>query len=177
MSKTKQKKPEKKIYNPRANAKIYNIKPEVVVDHETRVWELRIKGKTQRSIAQEVGLTQAGVCKILGRLYQRYREENVKSVEDHIADQVAQLEHIREQSLEAWETDKKSGIKGDPQRDKDYLQTALKAMEDIRKIYGIGKEAKPDDPRPDNNKDPLSRIMDLLDAARARGDTETNRNR
>ena len=126
---------------------------------ELRALELSIQGSTQRQIAEELGISQAAVSKILSRLEARYAREVVASLDRHRAKQTLRLEHHYSESMRAWaESKQDSTIRrqrkgqgaagqagssiaelivenqhGDPR----YLEQARKALNDIRKVWGI----------------------------------------
>lgn len=137
-----------------------------VAAREYEVWRLRTeKGYRQSRIAEKLGINQATVSTILKRLLARFREENKRAVEDYITEQVARYEYIIEEALDAWEKDLKGGNAINNQRDKDYLNVVIKAMEDIRKLIGL-IDTKENGPA--NNADPLARLMAILNAAGTR---------
>lgn len=132
---------------------------EIRLQREADVWNLRRKGWTQERIAAELKITQGAVSKALKRVSTQVRADLMADVERVQTEQVAQLQHIAEEAFEAWERSKaaaKSLTKhttparhptgqaresttmnlvdqhGDPR----YLQTAMKALDDIRKITG-----------------------------------------
>ena len=126
---------------------------------ELRALELSIQGSTQRQIADELGISQPAVSKILSRLEERYAREVVASLDRHRAKQTLRLEHHYSESMRAWqESQQDSTIRrqrkgqgaaglaaqsiaelvvenqhGDPR----YLEQARKALNDIRKVWGI----------------------------------------
>lgn len=52
-----------------------NGKQETLVERNTRIWKLRLQNRTQRQIADEVGLSQAQVSAILAEMIQERKEE------------------------------------------------------------------------------------------------------
>jgi DNA-binding CsgD family transcriptional regulator len=126
---------------------------------ELRALELSIQGSTQRQIAEELGVSQPAVSKILSRLEDRYAREVVAGLDRHRAKQTLRLEHHYSESMRAWQDSKQDSTirrqrkgpgaagqggtsiaelivenqHGDPR----YLEQARKALNDIRKVWGI----------------------------------------
>jgi transcriptional regulator with XRE-family HTH domain len=151
-----------------------SYKKDVKLEHERVIWDLRQKGVTQLAIAKEIGMSQCYVSETLRGLYKRYRDELDMSVTDYITEHVVILSYIVQESMGAWETDRKQGVKGPSQRDKDYFQLAMKALEDIRKIHGIGKDFKQSDENAAIESDPVGKLMEILDSARKRESQSAN---
>ena len=131
---------------------------EIRLQREADVWNLRRKGWTQERIAAELNITQGAVSKALKRVSAQVRADLMADVELVQTEQIAQLQHVAEEAFEAWERSKDSSKSlskttkpgrigrgaheettmrvddqyGDPR----YLQTAMKALDDIRKITG-----------------------------------------
>lgn len=138
------------------------INKEIRLQREKTAWELRQKMWSQDKIAEELGITQSGVAKLLKRLTLRYAESFSEDIETVKAEQVAQLENIAFEAMQAWERSKEAanvvrvkrplqGTSGEGEqtkeaRDQDgdprYLATAMKAKEDIRKILGADAPTK-----------------------------------
>ena len=76
------------------------------VDHESKAWGLRCKGWCQSRIAGELGLTQQGISKLLGRIEARELIRLSSSVERIKVVQSGQLDHVIEESIEAWHRSK-----------------------------------------------------------------------
>ena len=124
-----------------------------------RALELSIQGSTQRQIADELGVSQPAVSKILSRIEEMYAHEVIANLDRHRAKQTLRLEHHYSQSMRAWEESKQDSTirrqrkgqgaagqtgpsvaelvvenqHGDPR----YLEQARKALNDIRKVWGI----------------------------------------
>jgi len=139
------------------------VPKEVTREREMRAWELRQKLWTQERIALELGITQAGVSKMLLRLNKRYLEQITEQIDAYKAEQVAQLSHIADEAMQSWQqskqpekavsqvkaTGKGRGAfgKGDDGRvttqvkeksgDPRFLSAAMTAMADIRKILAL----------------------------------------
>lgn len=78
-------------------------KAEIVRDRERAAWELRLQGWTQERIAEELGISQPTVCKILRRVESRLAEEFREHAEEVKARQAAILERIAAEALRQWE--------------------------------------------------------------------------
>lgn len=144
------------------------IAPELTKEREDRAWKLRVEGRSQQYIANDLGISQSGVSLILDRLHNRYREELDKDVKRFNDKHIAQLENIFAEAIEAWNID----VKANNARDATYLNTAMSALESVRKIV-IGKQ-KEDDFTNSVGQDPLERILGILDTARTRRDSQIN---
>lgn len=115
------------------------IPPEVTLEREKRAWELRQRCWTQQKIADELNISQSAVSQILNRLCTRYHEENLHDIEQTKIEMINQLELIAYEAFHAWEETKFTKY-----RSARYLDTVMKAKEQIRKILGIDLNAKVD---------------------------------
>src|SRR5262245_42867621 len=126
---------------------------------EIRALELSIQGTTQHQIAEELGVSQAAVSKILKRIEERQLRELAATIDRHKARQTLRLEHQYSQAMKAWEESKadstvrrqrkaQPGAGGDGHAVAEvvvetqhgnprYLEQARKALADIRKVWGI----------------------------------------
>ena len=125
----------------------------IVSQNEKLIWKLRTRGYSQSRIADQVGVGQQQVSKILKRLNNRFHKEIMDDIKSYKADQLAKHETIVEESMEAWFKSKEHGSKRRVKKDDkkqvsdyedyfgntQYLDTAMKAMEHQRKILGIDK--------------------------------------
>jgi predicted transcriptional regulator len=134
---------------------------EIVQQRERLAWALRQEGWTQDRIAVELGIGQPAVSKALKRLSIRYHKDMAADVARVKGEQIAQLDRVVDEAMQAWERSKQSakslskitkpgsgprGQRGQQEEttlrvddqvgDPRHLQTAMKAMEDIRKITG-----------------------------------------
>jgi len=126
---------------------------------EMRALELSVQGSTQRQISEELGVSQPAVSKMLSRLEERFAREVVATLDRHRAKQTMRLEHHYSESMRAWTESKQDSTvrrqrkgqdatgragpsvaelivenqHGDPR----YLEQARKALNDIRKVWGI----------------------------------------
>ena len=78
--------------------------PRIVIRaREYQVWQLRVRGRTQRQIAIEVGVTQVAVCRILQRIEDRslatLHRERVRYLIQHYA----RADHVYAQAQEGWD--------------------------------------------------------------------------
>lgn len=136
---------------------------EILRERERRSWDLRQKGWTHERIAVELNLERSTVSKILGRVSKRYNDHIIEAMAEERATQVARLNLIVDESMRAWERSKTPTKKARKQhtgtavgtgtelvetrledRDGDprYLDTAMKAMADIRRILGLDAPLK-----------------------------------
>lgn len=155
------------------------IPKEISLEREKVVWDLRQKSWTQDRIASHLNISQPAVAKILCRLSKRYKSTLLQEIEQLKTEHVAQLSHIADEAIQAWEKSKKPikfarekklmGRDGKPIKhagevtnearehvgDARYLTVAMKAKEDIRKIIGADAPQKIQHSG-DNNSDPIS---------------------
>ena len=137
------------------------IPKEVLAEREVQVWTLRQKFYTHQRIADELGLERSTVTKILQRVTKRALNGLSEDIREKKIAQLEQLEYIADEAIQGWHrsreaqknvsrrTTEKAGrltggkreetliqtsdMDGDPR----YLETAMKALADIRKIAGI----------------------------------------
>lgn len=156
---------------------------------EVRAVELSVQGSTQRQIAEELGVSQAAVSKMLSRLEERFARDVVATLDRHRAKQTMRLEHQYSESMRAWTESKQDSTvrrqrkaqdatgragpavaelivenqHGDPR----YLEQARKALNDIRKVWGVDAPqvlkvtaAKSSSPYEDMNEDALREAIE-----------------
>jgi DNA-binding MarR family transcriptional regulator len=142
---------------------------------QTRAWELRQHGWTQRRIAAELGHDQGTISRWLDAIERRELARLSRNVERLKVTQTQVLEHIADEALQAWERSKKPHTKavektgpklfrpdGSPasgsarvveatERDGDpvHLQVALQALDRLRRVWGI--DAPPLRPKDDGH--------------------------
>ena len=155
----------------RPRGRLANL-PEKVVSREEKIWELRIKGKTQMSIAKELGMAQSSVSETLDRLHKRYRSTLDQDVARVQEEQILILQHIADEALDAWEKDLQETRSGRQFRNPAYVSSAMAALADIRKITGI--KPKDDSEQSGNCKDTLDAVLGILDAARETRNNSTS---
>jgi predicted transcriptional regulator len=133
------------------------------LDTAQRAWRLYVQhGLTQAQIAGELQLTQSAVSKAIKRAEQLGLETLRASVASHKALQLARLERIYALAMDGFErsigervrkaSSTKAGTKGDEvsdatvtevvQGDPRWLQTALQALGDMRRLLGLDAPAK-----------------------------------
>ena len=106
---------------------------------ERRAWELRQQGWTQGRIAVALGVDSSAVCRILARLRERYLRELTRKISRYKAEQTAQLEHLYDRALQAFEMSQLPEVLGGSARPGDhrFLEQARSVLADIRKIWGL----------------------------------------
>lgn len=159
--------------------KIKKQTDEKTLANEMEAFDLRTKGWTQFKIAGHLKLSQSAISKILKRVNLKYSRQFMDDVRSVKHDQIAAHELIRQEAMDSWYKSKgtitvvKNKAKGimDYSEDKRgaqravggdrlteekqlfgdtrYLDIAMKAMEHIRKILGIGNNGD------DEDKDPI----------------------
>jgi hypothetical protein len=145
---------------------------EAQIERERQIWALRQKLYTQERIAAEIGVDQSTVSRILRKQSDRYLVEINEEVGRVKAQQIAQLEYVAQEAIEAWERSKDPAKKlnkrakalrargqdgddrnavaeevttvetADQDGDPRYLTTAMSALGDIRKILGADAPAR-----------------------------------
>jgi predicted transcriptional regulator len=140
------------------------------LDTAQRAWRLYVQhGLTQDQIASELQLTQSAVSKAIKRAEQLGLETLRASVATHKSLQLARLERIYALAMNGFErsigervrkaTSTKAGTRGDEvsdathtderQGDPKWLQTALSALSDIRRLLGLDAPTKIQPVEPD----------------------------
>lgn len=121
--------------------------------------ELAVLGWSQHRIATDLGISQAGVSKLLKRGETRALRELADTIERHKARQTMRLEHHYAEAMHAWEESKadttrkrqrktQAGSGGtdatvaeviveDRHGDPRYLEVARKGLADVRKVWGL----------------------------------------
>ena len=79
---------------------------EQVIENETKAWQLRCRGWVQTRIAAHLGISQPAISKILKRVELRELKKLTVSVERLKVVQSGQLDHVVEESLDAWHRSK-----------------------------------------------------------------------
>jgi predicted transcriptional regulator len=127
-------------------------------DRERRAVELSTTGWSQHAIAADLQISQAAVSKILARVETRSLRELTATLERQKVRQTQRLEFVFAESVRAWQ-DSKAGATTRRQRKVDggtgagqtvaevtvegdhgdprYLETARKALMDLRKLWGM----------------------------------------
>jgi predicted transcriptional regulator len=143
-----------------------NPAPEIVLDRESRAWQLRQQGWSQMRIAKELGIDQSTVSRLLQRISDRVLAELQENVERVKVEQTVQLEHLYDEALQAWERSKQDAVKITTETppaeregasnatvteevkgqvgDRAYLDEARAVLADIRKIWGLDSAKKID---------------------------------
>ncbi len=138
------------------------IPREVLAQREAQAWALRQKFYTHQRIADELGLERSTVTKMLQRISARTLKKLSDEVLERTAAQIDQLDYLADEAVQAWHRSKEatrnvakrtrsasggfgrrgqtedtliqtSDMDGDPR----YLDVALKALADGRKLLGI----------------------------------------
>jgi predicted transcriptional regulator len=80
--------------------------PARIMSRQARAWELAARGRTQREIAQDLGVTQPAVSKMVKRAATAVSQELVDDTRAYVARLVAQLDHVYHEMMQAWERSK-----------------------------------------------------------------------
>ena len=125
---------------------------------ELRAMELAVLGWSQHQIAEDLGISQTAVSKLLKRIETRLLRELAETVGRQKARQALRLEHLFAEAMRAWNESKADSTRkrqrktqggqspdatvaeivvenqhGDPR----YLDAARKALADHRKLFGL----------------------------------------
>lgn len=100
---------------------------------ETRLYA---KGRSMSEIAATIGVSAAQVCEDLQLVRRRWREESIASIDEQIADELAQINLI---TREAWAHYERSQ-RGDRDGRHELLDTLLKCSEQRRRLLGLDAE-------------------------------------
>lgn len=166
---------------------------EVILAREQQVWALRQQLWTHERIATALQLDRSTVTKILGRLSARYAKSLADQVDAVKGAQIAALEHLADEAMQAWErskldaettTTKTVSLKG-PGEDAVAMpaeETTLKrqgqtgnpahlaevrgALADIRKILGLDAPTKQEHTGKDGGPIEHTQLTDEERAAR-----------
>jgi DNA modification methylase len=132
---------------------------------EVRAMELAVLGASQHTIAEDLGISQPAVSKLLKRIETRLLRELAETVGRQRARQALRLEHVYAEAMRAWQESKADSTRrrqrktqggqgheatvaeivsenqhGDPQ----YLDEARRALADHRKLWGLDAPQKVD---------------------------------
>lgn len=137
---------------------------QVTAARMSRAWTLRARGWSQCAIAEELGITQSAVSKLLARIERRELKRLAAAVERQKVTQHFHLEHVASEAFQAWDRSKTprkraasrrsidgGGGGGDGQggdevqttevieRDGDpsYLYAAMQALGNLRSLWGL----------------------------------------
>jgi len=124
---------------------------------------MRCGGRSEIKIAEELGITQQGVSKILTRMSTRYLKANSDMVARQLAEQTMILQYTLEESIAAWERSKQDAnsklasktsnakfgdttyqslktteLYGDPR----FLESIRETLADLREIWGVNAPKK-----------------------------------
>jgi predicted transcriptional regulator len=77
-----------------------------IAARQARAWELSLAGWTQRAIAQDLGVSQAAVAKILKRTADTLSQALRRETAAHTARLAAQVDHLYSEMMAAWERSK-----------------------------------------------------------------------
>lgn len=116
-----------------------------------RIAALYLEGKSQRTIAAEVGISQSTVCRDLEKLRQEWREKANIDFDQAVAEQLAKIDHLEATYWDAWErslkpmvrtaTDEATGKEqrvetsrdGDPR----YMEGVMNCIRERSKLLGL----------------------------------------
>ena len=126
--------------------------------------ELVVRGWSQHQIADDLGISQAGVSKLLKRVETRVLRELADTLERQKARHTLRLEHLYTEAIRAWTESqadatrrrqrKSQGARGDAMvaevvtenqhGDPRFLDEARKVLADHRKLWGLDAPQKVD---------------------------------
>lgn len=135
---------------------------DITLQRERDAWRLRQRGWSLARIADALGISEPSVWKIINRVAGRYHAELGQMVASMRRQQLAQLEYIADEALQAWELSKKEtrttmrrkrqtdGTVVDEAMQKEesrlpdirFLQEARAALADMRTLLGVDAPAR-----------------------------------
>ena len=80
------------------------------LSREMEAWKLRVSGLTQMQVAEQLGISQPAISKILARIGRRLNGEFIEEVLSVKLQQSAVLETIAGEALKAWEHSKEDAV-------------------------------------------------------------------
>lgn len=121
--------------------------------HLVTVAELYLSGKSQTYIAEEIKVNQSTVSRYIKRLQERWREASVELIDDRKARELAKIDRLEREYLEAWEKSKQDGetkvrrkkeitLKGEPAGDNIHVDVPA-----IEREFTLTKRGQTGDPR------------------------------
>ncbi len=139
---------------------------DAIVERDLKIWQLRVKGLSQAKIGLELGIARETVNRSIKRTMQELHQEMNELILEQKFMQTAQLEHLYEEAIGAWNASKEGSTERtlrtvgggtadpDPRNagegkteqiikqmessgDFKYLIEARAALKDIRDIWGI----------------------------------------
>ena len=128
---------------------------EQVLHRENRAWDLRVNHAwTQQRIAAEIGVSRSAVDAILRRLARRVTKQLEAEVRSEIVRQLAILDHIVDEAMQAWEASKAGSVEQETTRgpggrfvetttwrsscgDPAYLREVLAVLDSTRRLLGL----------------------------------------
>jgi predicted transcriptional regulator len=145
---------------------------EEVQRREEVAWALRVAGRTEAAIAQELGITQGAVSKILDRVSKAALRRLTREVELYKVVQLEQLEHIVSEAMRAWEVSKEDSVTVQGFSDGKFIVTTKTqcgnpaflgqvrgALADIRDLLGLNTTATAQAPA-----EPVKIVVEYRDA-------------
>jgi DNA-binding CsgD family transcriptional regulator len=74
----------------------------VIVEREQQAWQLALRGRSQREIAEALGLTQAAISKLLARVERRLQADAAAQLARRTVRRHAQLQLVVREAFEGW---------------------------------------------------------------------------
>ena len=147
----------------------------LIAHRRHQVGELYLQGLPQISIAQELGVSQATVCRDLRALHKQWRESDIRDFDQAVTVQLKKLDRVEREAWAAWERSKqplesttvvsdgsaKRAQKlvkqqaGDPR----YLELALKCSAARRALLGLDAPTKISPTSPDGEQSYHAHVM------------------
>jgi len=159
------------------------LRREVALLREQFCWAARQAGYSQWLMANELGISQPAVSKILRRVERRVLKRMESEARTVKAKQHVQLEFILDQALQGWRKSTEERIRtvvgpdrhnststtrerrnsaGDPR----FLKVALLALQSERRLYGLDNTAKATSPEPATLEASRTEVLKLRGCAR-----------
>jgi hypothetical protein len=110
-----------------------------IIDRRQRVAALYLRGRTQTSIAEELGCDQATVSRDLASLRGEWKESALRDFDEAKALELARVDALESEAWSAWEAGKKpaAGGKGKDQGGAEYLRVVAWCIARRCAIFGL----------------------------------------
>lgn len=104
----------------------------------TIVAEMAARGCSYNQILERVPISLSQLKADLRRVRKQWQEQQLSSIDQVVARELAKLDHIEQQAWGEWDSSKARKTGGDT----DYLRVILLCMERRAKLYGLEKPAE-----------------------------------
>jgi len=114
-----------------------------ILGRRRRAWDLAVRGRTQREIAEVLEVSQAAVSKMVRRAGVDAWEELRAQTRHHVARQCSQLDYLFRESIEAWEQSKRDHTRRRHQRVEGGAADAAGVAKTVAEAVATTREGDP----------------------------------